>query len=84
MIFCGITFPVTLLPVWMQVVAKWLPQTYIIHAVRSAALSTNGLGAILPDLRALVFFGIFWLTAGYFMFNWMERRARQSGAIGQY
>jgi ABC-2 type transport system permease protein len=84
MIFCGITFPVALLPDWMQAVAKWLPQTYIIHAARSAALSTNGLNAILPDLQALVLFGIFWLTVGYYMFNWMERRARQSGAIGQY
>lgn len=84
MIFCGITYPVALLPGWMQAVTYWLPQTYIIHAVRSAALSTNGLAAILPDLRALVLFGIFWLAVGYFMFNWMERRARQSGAIGQY
>jgi ABC-2 type transport system permease protein len=84
MIFCGITFPVTLLPGWMQGVAGWLPQTYIIHAVRSAALSTDGLAALLPDLRALVLFGVFWLAVGYFLFNWMERRARQTGAIGQY
>jgi ABC-2 type transport system permease protein len=84
MIFCGITFPVTLLPGWMRTVAGWLPQTYIIHAVRSAALSTEGVAAILPDLKVLVLFGVFWLTAGYFLFNWMERRARQTGAIGQY
>ena len=84
MIFCGITFPASMLPAWMQSVAYWLPQTYIIHAVRSAALSTNGLSAIVPDLQALLLFGIFWLAAGYFLFNWMERRARQTGAIGQY
>jgi ABC-2 type transport system permease protein len=84
MIFCGITFPVTLLPGWMQGVAGWLPQTYIIHAVRSAALSTDGLAALLPDLNALALFGVFWLAVGYFLFNWMERRARQTGAIGQY
>ena len=28
--------------------------------------------------------GAFWLTLGYFMFVNMERRARITGAIGQY
>ncbi len=84
MIFCGITFPVSVLPGWMSPIAAWLPQTYIIHAVRSAALSGDGLSAILGDLRALAFFGLFWLTVGYLVFNWMERQARRTGAIGQY
>jgi ABC-2 type transport system permease protein len=84
MIFCGITYPLAILPGWMQSVSRWLPQTYIIHGVRTAALSTEGFSAIAFDLQMLVLFGIFWLTVGYFLFNMMERRARQSGAIGQY
>lgn len=84
MIFCGITFPLSVLPGWMQGLARWLPQTYIIHAIRSAALSQDGLAAIWPDLRALFWFGLFWLSVGYGLFRWMERRARQTGAIGQY
>lgn len=84
MVFCGITYPVSLLPAWMQPVSYWLPQTYIIHAVRMAALSTRGWEAIAPDLKALALFGLFWLVAGYTLFNLMERRARQTGAIGQY
>lgn len=84
MIFCGITFPVILLPAWMQGVANWLPQTYIIRAMRSAALAGAGFHTLLPDLLALVLFGAGWLSIGYLLFNWMERRARQTGAIGQY
>jgi len=84
MIFCGITFPISILPGWMRPVADWLPQTYIIHAIRSASLSTDGWSAIAGDLKALAFFGVFWLTVGYLVFNWMERRARRTGAIGQY
>src|SRR5512137_1500376 len=34
MIFCGITFPIAVLPQWMQSVATLLPQTYIIHGFR--------------------------------------------------
>jgi ABC-2 type transport system permease protein len=84
MIFCGITFPVGILPGWMRPIADWLPQTYIIHAIRSASLSTAGFPAIANDLKILALFGIFWLAFGYLIFTWMERRARRTGAIGQY
>jgi len=84
MIFCGITFPISILPGWMQAVAGWLPQTYMMHAIRAAALAQASFQDLLPDLLALVGFGIFWLAAGYVVFNWMEHRARQTGAIGQY
>lgn len=84
MVFCGITFPISILPAWMQPIANWLPQTYIIHAIRSASLSTEGLPAIAGDLKILALFGAFWLAFGYLVFNWMERRARRTGAIGQY
>ncbi|HEX6268816.1 MAG TPA: ABC transporter permease [Anaerolineales bacterium] len=84
MIFCGITFPISLLPGWMQSIARWLPQTYLIHGMRAAAFSNADLTALLPDLVPLLLFGSFWLAVGYFTFLWMERRARRTGAIGQY
>ncbi len=84
MIFCGITFPVSLLPGWMQSIAKWLPQTYLIHGMRAAAFSDAGIPQLLPDLIPLLLFGMFWLVVGYSTFLWMERRARRTGAIGQY
>ena len=84
MVFCGITYPITILPGWMRPIADWLPQTYAIHAIRSASLSPQGFSAITGDLKALALFGTFWLALGYLVFNWMERRARRTGAIGQY
>ncbi|HLF25555.1 MAG TPA: ABC transporter permease [Anaerolineae bacterium] len=84
MIFCGITFPITILPGWMQTVAAWLPPTYIIRGMRNAVLVGADLPALLPDLLPLVGFGLVWLLIGYTTFNWMERRARRTGAIGQY
>jgi ABC-2 type transport system permease protein len=84
MIFCGITFPVSLLPGWMQSIAKWLPQTYLIHGMRAAAFSNASPRELAPDLIPLLLFGTFWLVVGYFTFLWMERRARRTGAIGQY
>ncbi|HXQ35785.1 MAG TPA: ABC transporter permease [Anaerolineales bacterium] len=84
MIFCGITFPISLLPGWMQSFAMWLPPTYLIHGMRAAAFSNAGVTELLPDLIPLASFGVVWLVIGYFVFLWMERRARRTGAIGQY
>jgi ABC-2 type transport system permease protein len=84
MIFCGISFPVSILPGWMQSFAGWLPQTYMINAIRAAALANATFKDLVPDLVALIGFGAFWMAAGYLIFIWMERRARQTGAIGQY
>jgi ABC-2 type transport system permease protein len=84
MIFCGITFPVAILPEWMQAFARWLPQTYLIHGMRAAAFTNAGVNELLPDLIPLLSFGTVWLIIGYVTFIWMERRARQTGAIGQY
>lgn len=84
MIFCGITFPISLLPGWMQGIAAWLPQTYMIRSIRAAALANATWQQLAPDFAILVGFGIFWLAAGYLFFQWMERRSRQTGAIGQY
>jgi ABC-2 type transport system permease protein len=84
MIFCGVSFPLSMLPGWMQSIASWLPQTYMITAMRKAALSNATLAQVRPEIMSLLAFGLFWLVAGYVLFQWMERRARQTGAIGQY
>jgi ABC-2 type transport system permease protein len=84
MIFCGITYPISLLPGWMHSVAAWLPQTYIIHSMRTAILTEASFTSLQSDLLHLLVFGLAWLVIGYALFNWMERRARQTGAIGQY
>ena len=84
MVFCGVTYPLAIQPQWMQDVALWLPQTYVIHAMRSAALSPDGWAGISHDVQMLLLFGVIWLALGYALFVWMERRARRTGAIGQY
>lgn len=84
MIFCGITFPLSVLPSWMQGVALWLPQTHIIAAMRMALLTEAGLAGLRSELIILSVFGAFWMTAGYSLFKWMDRRARHTGVIGQY
>jgi ABC-2 type transport system permease protein len=84
MIFCGITFPIAVMPGWMQGVARWLPPTYIIQAMRKAMLAGAGFQEVLPELASLALFGVFWVAAGFLVFIWMDRRARRKGTIGTY
>jgi ABC-2 type transport system permease protein len=84
MIFCGITYPISVMPAWMQTVAQWLPPTLIIRAARAAALNHAPLSVVAPDVLLLLAHGAFWLTVGYLTFSQIERRARLKGALGQY
>ena len=84
MIFCGITYPIAVLPGWMQSVAQFLPQTYIIYGFRAAMLIGSDFQTLWPVNQILLVFGAFWLALGFALFRYMERRARRTGALGQY
>lgn len=84
MIFCGITYPTTVMPGWMQAAAPWFPQTLIIRTARAAALNAAPVSAISSDLVLLVLQGAVWMIIGYVAFSLIERRARAKGALGQY
>ena len=84
MIFCGITYPLEVLPKWMQRVASLLPLTYAIRAIRKAALADASWVDLRLDLGVLVVFGIILPIVGGLAFRFAERRARKSGSLGQY
>lgn len=84
MIFAGITYPIILMPGWMQEVARWIPATYVIDALRGAVLSGASFQELLPSLIPLLLFGLFWMAAGYIIFLFMENRARKKGTLGHF
>lgn len=84
MVCCGITYPLQVLPVWMQTVAAALPLTYAIHAIRAVTLAGATLTRIGPDLVALGICALVWPALGYAAFAVTERRARRTGSLGQY
>jgi ABC-2 type transport system permease protein len=84
MIFCGMTYPVAVLPEWMQAVAAWLPLTYAIHATRAIVLQDATLADLRADLLPLAAFAIVLPILGYLAFNYIVGRARQRGDLGEY
>jgi ABC-2 type transport system permease protein len=84
MIFCGITYPIAVLPGWMQGVAAVLPLTYAIRDIRVVILANATLADIQSDLGALAIFAVATPVLGYALFYLTERRARRVGDLGQY
>src|SRR5262245_47189692 len=84
MIFCGITYPIAVLPAWMQGVAAALPLTYAIRDVRAAVLARATFADIRSDLLILAAFAVIMPLIGYTIFYLTERRSRRTGDLGQY
>jgi ABC-2 type transport system permease protein len=84
LVFCGVTYPLQVLPAWMRTVAAALPLTYAIHAIRAVTLAGATLAGIGRDLAALGLCALVWPAVGYAAFVVTERRARRTGSLGQY
>ncbi|HEY3230241.1 MAG TPA: ABC transporter permease [Roseiflexaceae bacterium] len=84
MIFCGVTFPIEVLPSWMRAVATWLPLTYAIRDIRAVVVANATLAEILPDLQILTAFALVTPALGYILFYVTERRSRRTGSLAQY
>lgn len=54
----GYTWPLEAMPTFLQMVAKALPLTYYLDAVRAITLKGQGMVAIVPDLLALCLIGL--------------------------
>jgi len=58
MMLAGVFFPISSLPMFLQVVGKMLPLTYFVFILRSVLVKGVGLEMILPQVAALTVFAI--------------------------
>lgn len=84
MIFCGMTYPLAVMPDWMQTVAAFLPLTYAIAGVRAVVLNGSSLPELWPLLWPLAVFAVALPLVGWLAFNAMARRARRVGDLGAH
>jgi ABC-2 type transport system permease protein len=80
----GATYPLVLLPGWLQVVARLIPFTWAYELERRAWLRAEPLGALFPELGVLVVMtAAVWIGSIVF-FRRMLRRAKRTGQLGHY
>jgi ABC-2 type transport system permease protein len=79
LVVSGVYYPVSVLPGWMQWIAKISPATYALRGIRGAIL--DGAGVRWADVWPLVVIGIVSVPLGLLIFRTGERYAKQHGKL---
>lgn len=77
----GMLFPVSILPDWLQWVARLNPVTYALEAMRSALLGGAGVEEIWKLLVTLLVFAVVLLPVSMSAFAWSLRRTKITGTL---
>ena len=83
-IFSPVRYPVESLPMWAQIIGKFIPLTYALIIVRSLMLLGTDLSAVYLDVLALLIIDVVLLLAGLYLFNKIEKKTRKSGIISHH
>ncbi len=83
-VFCGMSFPIVILPEWGRAVALALPPTYLIGDLRRVLLAEAGLVELLPSLAVMLALGLLLCGLAVVAFRRTERYARRGGSLAQY
>jgi ABC-2 type transport system permease protein len=79
LVVSGVYYPVSVLPQWMQWIAKVSPATYALRGIRGAIL--EGAGVSLADVWPLLVIGAVSVPLGLFTFRTGERYAKKHGKL---
>lgn len=80
----GVFYPIAILPEWLQVVARLLPLTYALRAMRAALLNGAGWAELAPDLGALALFCLILFPLSLLIFRFAVEQARADGSLTHY
>lgn len=80
----GATFPITILPGWLQVFAWLIPLTWLFDLQRKALLRAEPLGAMLPEVALVTAMTIGLWGVGFVFLRWTLRHAKKTGNLGRY
>lgn len=84
MVFAGMTYPIEVLPAWMQSVSAALPLTYAIRAMRAVGLTGAGWADVRQDALALAAFSVIFIAVGLISFRLVERQGQRAGTLSHY
>lgn len=77
----GVYYPLTVLPVPMQLAGAASPLTYALSGIRSSLLDGAGLRQELPVIGILLAMGAVMIPASILVFGWAENRAKRLGLL---
>ncbi len=80
----GMMYPVSVLPRWLQFIARLTPVTYSLEGMRAALLGNASFLELWPSLAALLIFAVLLLPISFFFFSWALRRTKITGTLTHF
>jgi len=77
----GVYYPLSVLPIPMQIAGAASPLTYALQGIRSSLLDGAGVQAQLPTIGILLFMGALMIPLSLWVFSWAEKRAKRLGLL---
>ena len=77
----GIYYPVSVLPEWLQILAKISPATYVLEGMRAALLPETAEATPTSFVWPLLIMGIVMLPLGIYLFQRAERYTKRTGKL---
>jgi ABC-2 type transport system permease protein len=77
----GIYYPVSVLPKWLQALAKFSPATYVLEGIRAALLPGTSDKAPMSYVWPLLWMGLIMLPLGIYLFQRAERYTKRTGKL---
>jgi ABC-2 type transport system permease protein len=81
LVVSGVYYSVSILPGWMQVLAKISPATYALDGIRKAILEGAGVTDLWSDIWPLLVIGTVAIPLGFIVFNRGEVYAKRQGLL---
>ena len=80
----GMMYPVSVLPAWLQWVARLVPVTYSMEGMRAAILGHASLWELVPSIAVLLLFAAILLPISFAIFSWALRRTKITGTLTHF
>jgi ABC-2 type transport system permease protein len=80
----GMMYPISVLPKWLQYVARITPVTYSLQGMRAAILGHASTRELLPPIAALLLFAALVLPISFAIFSWALRRTKITGTLTHF
>jgi ABC-2 type transport system permease protein len=80
----GVYFPLTVMPLWLQFLAKFFPITYAIRAIELAVYRGFSLTQLAKEITFLLLFSSALLPLSLAAFKYAVKKARMQGSLAQY
>jgi ABC-2 type transport system permease protein len=77
----GMMYPVSVLPGYLQAVARLIPLTYSLQGIRAALLGDESFHLLWPSIIALLIFAAILLPVSFFVFAHALRRTKVTGTL---